>query len=118
MPSKEQAPTPTRGVAVDLDCRRYLRYPLKVLKSLQAEGAAASLGQILFLGLKTDDPELTLDFVESLIDLESLPTLFGPVKKATGGLIDLSRVFEDMVEKDPQPPAPAEIGRASCRETV
>lgn len=103
----EKPPAPTRGVAVDLDKRRYLRYPLKVLRGLQAEGAAASLGQILFLGLKEDDPELKLEDVEALIDLENLPTLFEPVKKATGGLIDLTKVFEHMTKPDPQPPTPA-----------
>ncbi|MGH9255467.1 MAG: hypothetical protein ACRD3C_12980 [Vicinamibacterales bacterium] len=98
--------TPTRGVAVKLDRTRYLRYSLAALKQLQIEGADKSLGQVLLLGLQKDDPTLTLEQVEDLVDLENLNTLFAPIKKATGGLIDLSKVFQGMVE-DPQSPSPA-----------
>lgn len=106
--TQDSKPTPTRGVAVDLDRTRYLRYPLSVLKSLQEEGADKSLGQILLLGLKKDDPELTIDQVEDMIDLENLDKLFAPVKKATGGLINLANVFKGMgAEPGPQTPSPA-----------
>lgn len=101
-----EKPTPTRGVEVELDRKRYLRYPLSVLKSLQDENADKSLGQILLLGLKKDDPSLTIDQVEDMIDLENLDKLFDPVKKATGGLINLASVFKGM-EKGPQTPSPA-----------
>ena len=100
-------PAPTRGVAVELDRTRYLRYTLGVLKRLQEHGADNSLGQILLLGLKSDDPALTVEQVEEMIDLENLHTLFDPVKRATGGLIDLSVVFKTMGSQDPQSPLPA-----------
>lgn len=107
----EAKPTPTRGVAVELDRTRYLRYPLSVLKKLQAEGSDRTLSQILLLGLKADDPELTIDKIEEMIDLENLKVLFDPVKKATGGMVDLSKIFKTMVdEQGPQTPAPAPGG--------
>ncbi len=106
--SNDSKPTPTRGVEVELDRKRYLRYPLSVLKSLQDEGADKSLGQILLLGLKKDDPNLTIEQVEDMIDLENLDKLFDPVKKATGGLINLANVFKGMgAQAGPQTPSPA-----------
>jgi len=100
-------PAPTRGVAIELDRTRYLRYPLKVLKQLQNE-PNRTLGDILLLGLQADDPALTIEQVEDMIDLENLNTLFAPVKRATGGLIDLSRLFKFAASlSDPLTPLPA-----------
>ncbi len=101
-------PAPTRGVAIELDGRtRYLRYPLTVLKALQSE-PNQSLGNILLLGLRAADPDLTLEQVEDMIDLEDLNILFAPVKRATGGLIDLSKLFKFAVSlTDPLIPPPA-----------
>jgi hypothetical protein len=90
--SSDQKQTPTRGVAITLDKERFLRFPLGALKKLQ-EQKGTSLAQLLLLGLQKDDPALTLEQLEDLIDLENLHTLFGPVKKATGGLVDLSKIF-------------------------
>src|SRR6266576_1006183 len=74
-------PAPTRGVAIELDGRtRYLRYPLTVLKALQSE-PNQSLGNILLLGLRAADPDLTLEQVEDMIDLEDLNILFAPGKE-------------------------------------
>ena len=105
--SNDSKPTPTRGVAVQLDKQRFLRFPLSVLKVLQKEGADRSLSDIMFMGLKADDPALTLAQVEEMIDLENLPALYEPVRKASGGLINLAKVFKDLVEQDPQLPSPA-----------
>lgn len=103
----EQNQKPTRGVPVELDKTRYLRFPLKALRALRTEDADKSLGQILLLGLQGDDPSLTLDQVEELIDLQNIATLFEPVKKATGGMIDLSKIFKTVgIEGDPQTPSP------------
>lgn len=93
-------PTPTRGVAIELDRTRYLRYPLGVLNTMK--NGETTLGRLLFLGLQKDDPSLTLEQVEDMIDLENLRALFGPVKKATGGIVDLSKVFGDIDDDDPQ----------------
>ena len=104
---KDGPPAPTRGVAIELDRTRYLRYPLHVLKQLQQE-PDRSLGIILHMGLVADDPALTVEQVEDMIDLENLSTLFAPVKRATGGLIDLSRLFKFAASfSDPQSPSPA-----------
>lgn len=99
--SEAPKPTPTRGVEITLDKKRYLRYPLGVLNSMK--DGKTTLGQLLFLGLKRDDPELTLEQVEDMIDLENLKDLFEPVKKATGGIVNLTRVFGDMVEDEQDP---------------
>ena len=113
--SNDVKPTPTRGVAVQLDKQRFLRFPLSVLKSLQKQkdGEERSLGDILLMGLKADDPSLTLEQIDEMIDLENIKELFGPVKKATGGLIDLSKVFKGMDDADPQTPSPA-TGQSSA----
>lgn len=103
-------PAPTRGVAVELDRTRYLRYPLAVLKQLQSDQTERTLGQILFIGLQKDDPDLTLERVEDLIDLENLHLLFAPVKRATGGLVDLSKLFKGTTDPQPPPPAAGESG--------
>lgn len=105
---KDGPPAPTRGVAVELDRQRFLRYPLSVLKQLQRDGESKSLGEVIWIGLKGDDPTLTVEQVDDMIDLENLHTLFGPVKRATGGLIDLSRLFRGVQQDPPSPPPAAE----------
>ena len=113
MTSSAAVPPPTRGVAIELDRTRYLRYPLSVLRKIQEDGNDRSIGQMLLMGLQKDDPELTLELVEDLVDLENLPALFEPMKKATGGIIDLSRIFkmaEIVSERPPRPPEPASGG--------
>lgn len=104
MSERTVPPAPTKGVAVELDRTRYLRYPLAVLKQLQSEGADKSLQQILLLGLQKDDPALTLEQLEDIVTLENMHVLFEPMRKATGGLIDLSRLFKGAQER-PQTPA-------------
>jgi hypothetical protein len=71
-----------------------LRFPLSVLRSLGTE--QQHLGGILHIGLSGDDPELTLEDVEEMLDLETLPSLQAALKKATAGLIDLSVILPAM----------------------
>ncbi|HSH45231.1 MAG TPA: hypothetical protein VK966_05220 [Longimicrobiales bacterium] len=85
-------PAPTRGVAITLDRERHLRFPLGVLRDIQ--GDDADMVTILHTGLKHEDPELTVEQVGEMIDLEMLPELTEPLKKATGGMIDLGRLLD------------------------
>ena len=90
MPSKTK---PTKGVPVDLDRTRHLRFPLSSLRALQ-EDDAKSLEGILCAGLKHEDPDLTPEKVGEIVSLDMLDGLTGPVKEATGGLVDLGVIFE------------------------
>lgn len=83
-------PSPTKGVAVELDKERHLRYPLGTLREVSAD---ADLVTVLYLGLKHEDGDLTPEQVGEMIDLEMLPELAEPLRKATGNLIDIDRMF-------------------------
>jgi len=100
--------TPTRGVPVTLDRVRHLRFPIGVLRPEMFEGA--TLSRILWLGLRGDDPDLTEETVNDLIDLETLPSLRDALKKASSGMIDLKKLFPVMFgveeKEDPQVPSP------------
>lgn len=82
--------SPTRGHAVTLDKERRLRFPLSALKQIEDD---SSLGRILYLGLKHEDEDLTQEYVEEMVSLDMLDDLKAPLKAATGGLIDLDRLF-------------------------
>lgn len=92
----------SRGVKITLDRERRLRYPLGVLNDLQGD---ADLAKILYAGLKHEDPELTVEKVGELVDLEMLPELAEPLKKATGGMIDLSRLLDAAEPEEGKPRA-------------
>jgi hypothetical protein len=94
-------PKPTKGVPVELDKTRHLRFPLSALHAI-AENP--SLEHVLYLGLKHEDDTLTPESVGDLVGLDMLDSLQEPLKKATGGLVDLSAVFggeEDGGKKKP-----------------
>lgn len=105
---------PTRGVAVQLDRERHLRFPLATVQDL-ADGSFA-FDRILWLGLRWEDPDLTQEQVAQLVDLEMIPALRGPLKQATGGLIDLDAFFkmaEAVAQTPPVPAASAEVAPGS-----
>lgn len=85
------APKPTKGVPVELDRPRHFRFPLSVMKRIQ-EGDP-SLEHMLYLGLKHEDPDLTAEAVADIVSLDMLEQIKAPLKKATGGLIDLDALF-------------------------
>lgn len=88
------SPKPQKGVPVTLDKERHLRYPLAVLKEIQdAGGGLEMFSRFLYLGLKHEDPDLTEAEIEEMIDLAMIPELAGPLKKATGGLIDMDSLM-------------------------
>jgi hypothetical protein len=83
-------PSPTKGVPVELDRTRHLRFPLGVLRGIEAD---TQLATVMYLGLKHEDPELTVEQVGEMIDLEMMPGLVEPLKIATGGLVDAGVLF-------------------------
>lgn len=114
----QRAPTPSRGVPVELDRTRYLRYPIGTLRKLFSEGEGSDefhLGRLLHAGLVGDDPELTEEQVEDMIDLEHLSELQEPLLRATGKLLDLEKMFPVMFGKEEQtvlavgPPTPLRV---------
>jgi hypothetical protein len=83
-------PSPTKGVPVELDRTRRLRYPLGVLHGITND---TPLDKVLWLGLKHEDAELTVEQVGDMIDLEMMPALAEPLRKATGGLVKVNILF-------------------------
>lgn len=104
-------PTPTRGVPVELDRERRLRYSLKTMREMRrALGEAPTVGtdilcKVLWYGLKHEDPTLTEDAIEEMVDLENLPDVVRAVRKASG--IQLSYPG---VPPEPATPAPNVAG--------
>ena len=91
-------PTPSRGIPIQLDKERRLRYPLGELKGLDGDQDVATL---IWLGLKHEDGALTVEQVGEMVDLEMLPSLIEPLKKASAGAIDLSKILgPDTAGKD------------------
>lgn len=92
--------TPTRGQVVTLDRERRLRFSLAALKHIDED---QSLANVLFQGLRHEDPELTLESVQELVTLDMMGDLHEPLKRATGGLIDLQAMLGlDAEEGDPE----------------
>lgn len=83
-------PAPSKGVPVTLDRVRHLRYPLGVLRGITVD---TDLAEVLYLGLKHEDDELTAEQVGEMIDLEMMPSLADPLRKATGGLVNVRVMF-------------------------
>ena len=114
----EVTPTPTRGVPVMLDKKRHLRFSLKTMRELREKFGENALetgldqdaiATLLWYGLRHEDPELTPELVEDMVDLEQLTEVMQAVFKATGtrGRLELTRdtvesaQFEEKVdEKD------------------
>lgn len=88
-----------------LDRERRLRYPLAVLRDLEGE---ADLARMLYAGLKHEDPDLTVEQVAEMVDLEMLEDLTEPLKRATGGMVDLSSVLGSVAEADDETDEDAE----------
>lgn len=85
--------TPIRGVPIELDRTRYLRYSLGTLREIRAEFGAEALAKgieddavakFLWYGLRHEDAELTVEAVEEMVDLQNLPMVLDAVSEATG----------------------------------
>lgn len=102
-----ETPKPTRGVPIELDRTRYFRFPVKALKQFR-EQPETTLTHLLLVGLRGDDPDLTEEHLDDIIDLENLPKVAEAVKKATSGILDLGKMFKiEGVKADPPVPSPA-----------
>jgi len=91
----ESTPSPTRGVPVDLDGETYfLRYSLKTLRQLREEFgedvlergeiAGDDVAKFLWYGLRDGHPDLTVEQIEDMVDLQNLPRVIEAVVEATG----------------------------------
>jgi len=89
-------PTPTRGVLVTLDRPRHIRYTLRALREIRTEfgedaltrGVSAdSVAKLLWFGLRHEDPDLTIEQVEEMVDLENLDEVMRAVGVATSGRV-------------------------------
>lgn len=100
--------SPTRGVPVQMDRERHIRFPLAVLRDFDED---ADLGTVLYLGLKHEDPDLTPEQVGEIVDLEMLPELGEPLRKASGGLIQLDKYLGALTDEE------EEAGKPAARKT-
>lgn len=107
--SKGNTPTPTRGVPVELDKTRYFRFTLGTIRKIREElGDEAleggvkgdKLAKVFWYGLIGDDPNLSLDAVEDMIDMENLETVVAAMKKAMG-----AKATAEVVPTTPTPAA-------------
>lgn len=98
--------TPTRGVPVELDRTRHLRYSMATLAELEEKfgdlknvSGIRNVIHLLWAGLRHEDPDLTEAQVGEIVDGENLPSLLEAVTKAMGG---------DVQAPDPKPETPAD----------
>ena len=123
--ASEVTPSPTRGVPIVLDRERHLRFSLKTMREMREkfgpDGLKAGFNQdkiaeLLWYGLRGEDPGLTVEDVEELVDLETLSAVMEAVSLATGthGYVEVAaeeeeaeKVEEKEDAKDPSStPAP------------
>ena len=105
MSETTKTPTPTRGVPLTLDgVERRLRFTLRTIRQLKEklgktaleEGVSTDLlAELLWFGLKHNDPSLTVEQVEEMVDLEQLTEVMDAVAKATGQRSQLVKGEED-----------------------
>jgi hypothetical protein len=84
--------TPTLGVPVQLADRvRHLRYSFRTLREMQTDEQAKenNLLRYLWFGLRHEDPDLTMEMIEDLCDLQGYEDLRRAVNLATGGIVAL-----------------------------
>lgn len=88
----EKTPAPTRGVPVMLDKERRLRYSFKTRRTLIEQIGEEKLRKmggddlctVLWYGLKHEDPDLTVDQLEEMVDLENLTEIVDAMTRAMG----------------------------------
>lgn len=82
---------PTRGVRVELDRTRHIRYSLGTMADLEdkfgsledVEGIRDTI-HVIWSGLKHEDPDLTREEVAEMVDGENLETVMEAVAEAFG----------------------------------
>lgn len=121
------SPTPTRGVPVQLDRERHLRFTLRTIREIRTEFGMDALtegvsmeaiAKLLWYGLKHEDPDLTVEAVEELVDMQNLTELIQAVTAATGGR--MPTVVEEPPAQDPpaEPTAAADSPAAGALQMV
>jgi hypothetical protein len=114
---KASVPKPTRGVVVELDRTRYLRYSLGTLRKIREElGADAlekgvadeKLAKVLWYGLVEEDPSITTEQIEQMVDMENLQSVLDAVMKAMG--------YRAKATANVDPPAPSPAAAAGPAE--
>lgn len=91
-------PTESVKIALSDGVERMLRYPLKALKEAKAEFGASvmsieglrslnedNLGRLIWYGLRADDPNITVEQVDALIEMPMLPYIMQQYALALGG---------------------------------
>lgn len=123
MPINEN-PRPTRGIPVTLDRERRLRYTFKTRRQmLEAVGGEEAfqkgltgdkLPEVLWYGLRHEDPSLTVGDVEDMVDMENLNEVVQCMLKAMGykGQV-VTLPPEAGAEGNPPSVAPAAEGEAA-----
>jgi len=112
-----QTPTPTRGVVVQLDRERRLRYTLGVMRKIREEFgkdaveegfANDDLAKLFLYGLQHEDPDLTLEQVEEMVDGENLKSLTDAMVEAFGQkenpLLATLKETKEVASESPSPP--------------
>lgn len=88
-------PAPTRGVPVVLDRERRLRYTFATRRKMmeefggeekftQLELTGETLVRVLWFGLAHEDPNLTGDQLEEMLDMENIKDVVDALLKALG----------------------------------
>ena len=94
MAESENTPTPTRGSSVTLDKLRRFRYSFRTRREmieklggeeqLTAGLEGETLCLVVWYGLKHEDPDLTVEQVEDLVDMENLTAVVTAMSVALG----------------------------------
>lgn len=90
---EERPPAPTRGVPIMLDRLRHIRFPLGIVRRIREELGDDALtegipvhqiSKLLHYALLHEDPSMTPDKAEMLVDLENMKEVTYAIVKATG----------------------------------
>ena len=93
MTAQGSSPAPSKGVPITLDRPRFFRYTLGTLRKIREElgdealkdgVSGEKLAKVLCYGLQGDDPELTPEKVEEIIDLQKLEEVVAAMRQAMG----------------------------------
>jgi hypothetical protein len=93
MSKPQDTPTPSKGVPITLDRPRFFRYTLGTLRKIREElgdealregVSGEKLAKVLCMGLQGDDPDLTPEKVEEIIDLQKLEEVVSAMRQAMG----------------------------------
>jgi hypothetical protein len=109
-----QRPTESTKITLSDGIERTLRYPLSALKEAKQEFGASimsfealknlnedNIGKLVWYGLRADDPSITVEQIDALIEMPMLPYIMQQFALALGGSL----------------PEPSKNAQASATET-